>query len=119
MKVSNTYNCSKCLPLIVPETLEHIYLKCPQTIIFHKKLAEFISRNIDPKYNTTDLNHIACIHPNKAVNFLNLVGNWYIGRKFQKNKQLYWDEYISQIRWHLIGEKAQTRDELRKILSRH
>ncbi len=116
MKISNTYTCSKCFPLVVPETLEHIYLKCPQTITFHKKLAEFITSNIDPNYNTTKLIHITCLHPNKAVNFLNLVGNWYIGRKFQKNKQIYWDEYISQIKWFLIGEKSQTRDVLNDVL---
>ena len=112
MKISNTYTCSNCIPL-VPETLEHIYIKCPKTGVFHEKLAEYITRTLDPQYRLADLYHITCMHPSKAVNFLNLVGNWYIGRKFQKDKQLYWDEYIRHVRKYLVGEKVVITDKLK------
>ncbi len=114
MKISNTYTCSNCIPL-VPETLEHIYIKCRNTVDFRKKLADFITRTLDPQYRLIDLTHITCLHPIKAVNFLNLVGNWYIGRKFQKDKQLYWDEYIRHMKKYLVGERAEIADRLRDM----
>ena len=71
---------------------------------------------IDPQYTLQDLNHITCIHPSRAVNFLNLVGNWYVGRKFQANKQLYWDEYIRYVKKYLVGEAALIRNVLRDMI---
>ena len=107
MKITNSPHCCFCGPGTL-ETLEHIYLKCPKTLNFLKTLSDFIKSNIDIGYNSSNLNklfHFTYNHHITAVNFLNLASNWYIGRKFQKGKELFWDEFIKFAKIFLEGEK--------------
>ena len=116
MKISSSYSCSLCFPAAT-ETLDHIYLKCPKTLPFKEKLRSFITNSVDSTYSLE--NHVyyfTCDHPNNVINFLNLVANWYIGRKVQNEKVFYWDEYLKFVKQFLIGEKTHTRTILEPLV---
>ena len=117
MKISSTSNCSNCRGGNL-ETLEHIYLNCQENNKFFQKVSEFIKNNIEPDYLTdSTLARFSCCHDNSAVNYVNLVANWYVGRKTQYRKQLYWDEFIKNLKILLVGEKTVVALRMRQILS--
>lgn len=115
MKIASSPHCCFCGPDTL-ETLDHIYLKCPKTLAFQKALSDFVTGNLDPGYNSTILLHITYNYHIAAVNFLNLVSNWYIGRKFQSGKELFWDEYRKYAKIFLTGEKPIIKTVLDPIL---
>ena len=50
-------------------------------------------------------NHIHELnHENAAVNFMNLLANWYVGRKTQKHEGLFWDEFVKPLKVLLGGD---------------
>ena len=103
MKIDNNPHCQKCGEL---ETLEHIYIYCPYSLQFIEKIHTFIISNLDS--NFTDHEHVirfGCSNANGAVNFLHLTCNWYIGRQYQKGKDLHWESYVRFSKQFLIGEK--------------
>ena len=111
MKIENSYNCDICVNTC--ETLEHIYIHCPKTLAFLEQIEELIRARIDETYNDhLKLFHFTCNHSNKAVNFVNLVANWYIGRQFQNHKPLYGDAFDKFTSQFLLGEKKSIRDVL-------
>ncbi len=116
MKITTSYNCYFCGPETV-ETLEHIYLKCPKTVNFKQKLNVFIRNFIDRDYPENEIvSQFTIDHQNEAINFLYLVLHWYIGRKAQYDKALYWDEYVKFSGQFLLGEKVAIRLVLQNIL---
>ncbi len=116
MKIATSFNCYFCVPEAV-ETLEHIYLKCPKTIAFKQKVSAFIINFIDRDNPEIEIvSQFTMEHHNEAINFLYLVLHWYIGRKAQYDKDLYWDEYIKFIKQFLEGEKVAIRLVLQGIL---
>jgi hypothetical protein len=104
MKIENNYNCDNCVNQ--RETLEHIYLECPKTLTFLAQVEEHIRARIDESYSDHDkLLHFTCNHTNKAVNYVNLVAKWFIGRQFQNHKPLYFDAFEKFVDQFLTGEK--------------
>jgi hypothetical protein len=104
MKIENNYNCDNCVNQ--RETLEHIYLECPKTLTFLTQVEEHIRARIDESYSDHDkLLHFTCNHTNKAVNYVNLVAKWFIGRQFQNHKPLYFDAFEKFVDQFLTGEK--------------
>ena len=59
---------------------------------------------------------ITCSHDNKAINFLNLATNWYVGRKTQYDKELHWDEFLKFINIFMEGERIAVTNTLKPIL---
>ena len=111
MKIENNSNCHIYICVNIFETLEHIYLECPKTLAFLEQVEELIRARVDETY--TDhykILHFTCNHPNKAVNFINLVANWYIGRQFQSNKPFYIDAFDKFINQFLVGEKSSIKN---------
>ena len=109
MNLESNTNCTFCLN--TPETLEHIYLYCPKTVQFLEGVNNLIVNTLAPNYRDPNkLIHFTCYSPNKAINFINLVANWYLGRQFQNKKQIYWDAFIKFKNQFLIGEKQAIRD---------
>ena len=116
MKLADNCYCCFCGPQTL-ETLDHIYLECPVTTAFLEKLSHFIANNIEQGYTDDHMIlHLTCYHTNTTVNFLNLLANWYIGRKFQRGKSLFWDEFVKYIGQFLIGEKRQTKQALVNVV---
>ena len=109
MKIENNQNCDVCLNTF--ETLQHIYVDCPKTLEFLEQVEELIRARIDNLYTDHHKTfHFTCNHPNKAVNFVNLVANCqYIGRQFQNHKPFFMDAFEKHINQFLIGEKRSIR----------
>ena len=116
MKISGTLYCCHC-GAGTPETLEHIYMNCPKTVLFRNLVFNFIKQHLDQ--NLTNINYLHYLtidHQTTAINFLSLVSNWYIGRKFQKSKELYWDEFLKFVKMFLVGEMREVKIALGQIL---
>ena len=105
MKIENDHQCLKCPPG-TSETLKHIYLECPANQAFMQKLSEFIVGHLEEESPNSNINQFALNHENAAVNFLYLAANWYVGRKTQKCKDLFWDEFLKHLKILLDGEKT-------------
>ena len=105
MRIENDHQCLKCPPGTI-ETLKHIYLECPANQAFMQKLSEFIVGHLEEDLPNSNINQFALNHENVAVNFLYLAANWYVGRKTQKRKDLFWDEFLKHIKILLEGEKT-------------
>ena len=109
-KIETSPNCQHCGML---ETLEHIYLYCPTSIHFTSKVHNFIRSELEQDFEDEDGGiRFSCSHRNSAVNFILLVCNWYLGRQFQKGKDLYWEAFIRYAKQFLIGEKHSTTNRL-------
>ena len=105
MKINSSFNCAQCHPGSV-ETLEHIYIECPKHDIFFKRVDDFIKNFIEPNYSSNrKIYRLICSHSCKTINFLNVVANWYVGRKVQHDKQLHWDEFNKYMNIFLEGER--------------
>ncbi len=114
MKIEDTGSCHFCGCL---ETLDHIYFKCPKSIAFIQLVSNYIRTHLDSDYNDNqEMVRFTCTHANKAVNFILIVCNWYIGRQFQRMKELHWDAYVRYCRQFLIGEKPNIVNELESSL---
>ena len=114
MKIENNPHCQKCGAL---ETLEHIYIYCPNSLQFIDRVHDFIRTKLDNQF--ADREHItrfSCSHSNTAVTFLLLVCNWYIGRQYQKGKDLYWDPFVRYTKQFLIGEKHSITNQLKNCI---
>ena len=46
-----------------------------------------------------------------------LTANWYVGRKFQYGKQLYWDEFYKYLKMWQVGEKTALNLVLRDVIA--
>ena len=111
MKIEHSPCCHICIG--VCESLSHIYLECPKTLAFLEQIEELIRARIDNSYSDhTKFFHFTCNHPNKAINFINLVCNWYIGRQFQSNKPFYLDAFDKFLKLFLVGEKLSIKNSL-------
>ena len=109
MKIENNPNCHICVN--VCESIVHIYLECPKTLAFLEQVEELIRVRVDETYTDHHkILHFSCNHPNKAINFINLVANWYIGRQFQSNKPFYLDAFDKFIKQFLVGEKPSIKN---------
>ena len=116
MKISPSFHCVKCPPGSV-ETLEHIYINCPRCKNFFEKVENLIRNFIDPSYPSDSKQiRLTCSHNNKAINFLNLATNWYVGRKVQYDKDLHWDEFLKFINIFMEGERVAVTTTLKPIL---
>ena len=84
--------CSLCNSAL--ETLPHIFLYCPYSKVFTDGLNKFITDNIFTDFRDIKRNYfIACNHVN-----INITAKWYMSKKFQTAKPLFWEEYIRCIR---------------------
>jgi len=111
MKIEHSPYCHICKD--VCESISHIYLECPKTLAFLEQIEELIRVKIDDSYSDCDkLFHFTCNHSNKTINFINLVGNWYIGRQFQSNKPFYLDAFEKFLKQFLVGEKLSIKNSL-------
>ena len=116
MKIENSYECPHCLSGTI-ENLQHIYLDCPITHNFYEGIEHFIKEKIDREFISSKFYQLSVSHQNAAINYIYLVANWYVGRKFQYGKKLYWDEYYKYLKIMQIGEKAAVTVVFREILS--
>ena len=62
--------------------------------------------HIDEKFSNSHINSFALNHENAAVNIMHLLAIWYVGRKTEKHKGLFWDEFFKHLKILLDGEKT-------------
>ena len=116
MKIENSYECIHCHAGTV-ETLKHIYLDCPHSQNFYAIVENVIKNKIDRHHVKTKLNQFSCHHENIAISYMYLTANWYVGRKFQYGKQLYWDEFYKYLKMWQVGEKTALNMVLRDVIA--
>ena len=100
------------------ETLEHIFLYCPNTKIFIRSLNILIRHKICREYR--DINNyylVTCYHSNPLINYLSITAKWYISKKIQNKKCLLWDEYIRFFKFALTGERRSIKVAVDDILA--
>ena len=116
MKIETTDLCHLCG--ISTETLEHQQLSCVGTRKFREKLEREISRAFPEEgEEQTELGLLTCIHSTKAVSFLRLVANYYINKKFHKQKLLWWEEYSAWVKKDIKLDPRLSSEEKHKIKS--
>ena len=79
-------------------------------------VVNFIKNNLDYNFNGGELYQITCCHENIAISYLYLTANWYVGRKLQYGKRLYWDEFQKNLKSLLVGEKSAVTSVLENLL---
>ena len=118
MKLETTNICSFCNDPDVLETLEHIFLHCPHSQAFFHKLKSFIIENFDTSYVDNDKLHlIACNHENHLVNYMNVVGKWFISRSYQMKTPISWVVFVRMLRKIQLGEKTNIRESILRSLT--
>ena len=113
--VKDNGRCGLCNGAL--ETLEHIFIYCPNTKIFIRSLNIFIRHKICREYR--DINNyylVTCYHSNPLINYLNITAKWYISKNFQNKKRLLWDEYIRFVKFALTGERRSIKVAVDDIL---
>jgi hypothetical protein len=116
MKIVPDYYCSKCSKDV--ETLDHIFTNCDVASKFIQILNKFICNHIDKDY--TDSNRfylITCHHKSFLVNYLNLIGKWYISRCYQTGGELTWFNFEKYIKKMLSGDLIKIREPIITALS--
>ena len=116
MKIETSHECSHCLANTI-ETLKHIYMDCPRSQNFYNMVVNFIKINLDNSFIGGKLYQVTCCHENIAISYLYLTANWYVGRKLQYGKRLYWDEFMKNLKSLLVGEKTAVTSMLENLLS--
>ena len=116
MKIDNDYNCSKCSNGV--ETLDHIFIHCNVTNKFIIELNSFICKYIVTDYKDDDkFFFITCRHGNFLVNYLNLIGKWFISRCFQTGADLIWFNFEKCIKKMLCGDLEKISSPILTALS--
>ena len=80
-------------------------------------VVHFIKNNLNNDFNGDRLYEVTCFHENVAISYLYLTANWYVGRKLQYGKRLYWDEFQKNLKSLLVGEKSAVTSVLENLLS--
>ena len=62
-----------------------------------------------------EIDIVVCTNNNKIVNFLRIIANWYISKKYHKQKLLWWEEYSAWVRGHTKYEGNLSQEEKMRI----
>jgi len=109
MKIETTDLCHLCGISI--ETIEHQQLDCVHTKKFRSKLEGRLKLVYPEIGDQRGLHFLTCTSENKVMNFLRIVANWYINKKYHKQKLLWWEEYSAWVRKEVKFERKLTQDE--------
>ena len=118
MKIDTTDLCHMCGMSI--ETLEHQQIDCVHTKRFRTKLETKLKIAFPELRDQLGVDLLTLVNDNKAVNFLRILANWYINRKYHKQKLLWWEEYSAWVRKEIKFERKltqQEKDRITEILS--
>ena len=118
MKIDTTDLCHMCGMSI--ETLEHQQIDCVHTKRFRTKLETKLKIAFPELRDQLGVDLLTLVNDNKAVNFLRVLANWYINRKYHKQKLLWWEEYSAWVRKEIKFERKltqQEKDRITEILS--
>ena len=99
-------NCLYCPSKL--ETLQHIFLECPKSIILSIYIEHLIIANIDPNYSDPDkIYYITCSHDSPAINFIWASFKLYVSRSFQCFKDPSITGYKNLLRTIFYGESVE------------
>ena len=116
MKIDNDYKCVKCSNDI--ETLDHIFIHCQITNNFIVKVNNFISNHILNDYlDNNKFYFITCQHDNYLINYINLIGKWFISRCFQTGMELTWFNFERIVKKMLCGDLSKISEPILSALS--
>ena len=103
MKIDVDFNCIKCGSEV--ETLDHIFINCSATNTFINLLNTYICNKLLPTYRDDDKYYfITCQHENKLINYMNLIGKWFLSRCFQTGMEINWHNFVRIIKKMLCGD---------------
>ena len=108
MKIDNTDLCHLCG--ISVETIEHQQLHCVHTNNFRTKL-ETKLKLVFPGLSEWREVDLINANQNKIINYLRIVANSYINKKYHKQKLLWWEEYSAWVRKELQFESKLSQEE--------
>ncbi len=101
------------------DTIEHHFYYCPESKTFWKRIEQWIESNLDLKFNFTVCEILFGIPFQNTqldlemINFILLLGKWYINKTKVDEKVLYFINFIE-----LINAKIQVITSNNKINSR-
>ena len=114
MSIAPDNKCIKCSTSNNLETLEHIFLYCPVSKIFRRKLDLHINSNLLQGYSDPDSHYfITCSHENNGINYLNLSAKWYLSRCYQMEIPVSWTNYVNSLEKTLTGETKSLQKKIR------
>ena len=106
-------NCLYCPSR--PETLQHIFLECPKSIMLSIYVEHLIINNIDPNYSDPNkIYFLTCCHDSPAINFIWASFKLYISRSFQLFKEPSMAGYNNYLRSIFYGEKVEIVDVVKE-----
>ena len=113
MKIATTDLCHLCGISI--ETIEHQQFNCTYTKNFRNNLEARLKSAFPDLSDQQEIDIVVCTNNNKIVNFLRIIANWYISKKYHKQKLLWWEEYSAWVRGHTKYEGKLSQEEKMRI----
>ena len=109
---------NKCIYCDKIDTIEHHLFECEETILFWNRLQEWMNDNLEVSINLTVCEVLFGIPiPNnpdiEAINYITLIGKWYINRNRSNEEALYMLEFLE-----LLKDKMTAIFEGNKIYDR-
>ena len=95
-KLTSDPNCSSCTAV---DTIEHHLYYCNVSLKFWKQLSEWLKSILDIKFNFTVCEILFGFWPSdnvifEAINYLMLIGKWFLNNKKSENKEVHFSEYL-------------------------
>ena len=99
-KVTSDPNCTSCTAV---DTIEHHLYYCNVSVKFWKQLSEWLKSILDIKFNFTVCEVPFGFWPSdnvifEAINYLMLIGKWFLNNKKSENKEVHFSEYLVLIK---------------------
>ncbi len=87
------------------ETLYHIYLACPMSLLLRSRVSRYIKDNIDEHYeDQCDLKYLTCGYDNRVINYMLAVTKYYLSHTYQWQKEISWAAFKNFVLLLLVGE---------------
>ena len=91
------------------ETLYHIYLVCPMSLLLRSRVSRYIKDNIDVHYeDQCDFRYLTCGYDNAIINYMLAVTKYYLSHTYQWQKDISWRGFKNFVQLLLIGEREDT-----------
>ncbi len=90
------------------ETLYHIYLVCPMSLLLRSRVSRYIRDNLDNRYeDQSDLRYLTCSYENPVINYMYAVTKYYLSHTYQWQKEISWSGFKNFVQHLLVGENTE------------
>ena len=124
-KIKDSPNCNDCS--IATDTVEHHLYSCPKTQMFWSRISKWIENVLEVKFQFTVceilfglLDYDTKDYVIKAINFVLLLGKWFINKCKTKNTDTHIFEFQTRVKsklqaLHYIFQNQDNEEEFQKI----